>query len=211
MKKQIIFTDEPYVACLECSHRKEGRCNGPRTSTMSLQEWSKFMRAVKEADGLTNKEVEERTGHMVSQKTIEHLMAMNCDRDIMRDTAARIENAIIGSSTSYPCYLAFKENLPEMSQRVSNALRDLERDLDEKHLAALDELHNSHAAEMLALKVAHTAELNAKQEENDIKIQYLREQIDRLQRDNDNLWHEINRKGKIIDRLVELQESYLNK
>ena len=209
MKKQIIFTDEPYVACLECSHRREGRCNGPRTSTMSLQKWSKFMRAVKEADGLTNKEIEERT--KISQKTIEHIMAMNCDRDIMRDTAARIENAIIGSSTSYPCYLAFEENLPEVSQRVSNALRDLERDLDEKHLAALDELHNSHAAEMLALKVAHTAELNAKQEENDTKIQYLREQIARLQRDNDNLWNEINRKGKIIDRLVELQESCMNK
>lgn len=211
MKKQIIFTDEPYVACLECSHRREGRCNGPRTSTMSLHEWSKFMRAVKEADGLTNKEIEERTHHMVSLKTIELIMAMNCSRDIMRDTAALIENAIIGSSTSYPCYLAFEENLPEVSQRVSNALRDLERDLDVKHLAALDELHNSHAAEMLALKVAHVAELNAKQEENDIKIQYLREQIARLQRDNDNLWEENNRKAKLLDRLIEQQEASLNK
>lgn len=209
MKKTVTFTDEPYVACLECSHRRAGRCNGPRTSTMSLLEWCKFMRAVKEADGLTNKEIEARS--KVSLKTIEHIMAMNCDRDIMRDTAARIENAIIGSSTSYPCYLAFEENLPEVSQRVSNALRDLERDLDEKHLAALDELHNSHAAEMLALKVSHTAELNAKQEENDTKIQYLREQIARLQRDNDNLWNEITRKSRIIDRLLESQETFVSK
>lgn len=204
MKKQIVFTDEPYVACLDCSHRRDGRCNGPRTSTMSLQDWSKFMRAVKEAGGLTNKEIEERS--KVSLKTIEHIMAMNCDRDIMRDTAARIENAIIGSSTRYPCYLAFEENLPEVSQRVSNDLRNLERELGEKHLAALDNLRNSHAAEMLALKVAHTAELNAKQEECDAKIRYLMEQIARLQRDNDNLWNEMNRKGRIIDRLVELQE-----
>ena len=209
MKKTVTFTDEPYVACLECSHRRAGRCNGPRTSTMSLLEWCKFMRAVKEADGLTNKEIEARS--KVSLKTIEHILAMNCDRDIMRDTAARIENAIIGSSTSYPCYLAFEENLPEVSQRVSNALRDLERDLDEKHIAALDELHNSHAAEMLALKVAHTAELNAKQEENDTKIQYLREQIARLQRDNDNLWNEITRKSRIIDRLLESQETFVSK
>lgn len=164
------------------------------------------MRAVKEANGLTNKEIEKRTGYKVSLKTIEHVMAMTCDRDIMRDTAALIENAIIGSCTSYPCYLAFEENLPEVSQRVSNALRDLERDLDEKHIAALDELHNSHAAEMLALKVAHTAELNAKQEEADTKIQYLREQIARLQRDNDNLWNEITRKSRIIDKLIEMQE-----
>lgn len=207
MKKTVTFTDEPYVACLECSHRRAGRCNGPRTSTMSLQEWSKFMRAVKEADGLTNKEIEERTNYRVSLKTIEHIMAMKCDRDIMRDTSAMIENAVLGASTSYPCYLAFEENLPEVSQRVSNALRDLERDLDEKHIAALDELHNSHAAEMLALKVAHTAELNAQQEDCNAKIQYLRDQITRLQRDNDNLWNEITRKARIIDRLIEMQES----
>jgi S-ribosylhomocysteine lyase LuxS involved in autoinducer biosynthesis len=174
---------------------------------MSLQEWSKFMRAVKEADGLTNKEIEERTNYRVSLKTIEHIMAMKCDRDIMRDTSAMIENAILGASTSYPCYLAFEENLPEVSQRVSNALRDLERDLDNKHIAALDELHNSHAAEMLALKVAHTAELNAQQEDCNAKIQYLRDQITRLQRDNDNLWNEITRKARIIDRLIDMQET----
>ena len=44
----------------------------------------------------------------------------------------------------------------------------------------------------------------------DTKIQYLREQICRLQRDNDNLWNEITRKARIIDKLIELQESALN-
>lgn len=205
MKKQIIFTDEPYVACLSCSHRMDGRCNGPRTSTMSLMEWSKFMRAVKEASGLTNKEIEERSG--VSLKTIEHIMAMSCDRDIRRDTAARIENAIIGSSTRYPCYLAFEENVPEVSQRVSNALGELERTLGEQHTASLDNLRNSHAAEMLAVKATHTAELTAAKEDADRKIQYLQEQIARLQRDNDYLWIENSRKSRIIDRLIELQEA----
>lgn len=205
MKKQIVFTDEPYVACLECSHRREGRCNGPRTSTMSLHDWSKFMRAVKEADGITNKEIEERSN--VSLKTIEHIMAMNCDRDIRRDTAARIENAIIGSCTRYPCYLAFEENLPEVSQRVSNALGELERTLGEQHMAALDNLRNSHAAEMLAVKATHTAELTAAKEDADRKIQYLQEQIARLQRDNDYLWIENSRKSRIIDKLIELQEA----
>lgn len=209
MKKQIVFTDEPYVACLDCSHRRDGRCNGPRTSTMSLHDWSKFMRAVKEADGITNKEIEERSN--VSLKTIEHIMAMTCDRDIRRDTAARIENAIIGSCTRYPCYLAFEENVPEVSQRVSNALGDLERTLGEQHMAALDNLRNSHAAEMLAVKATHTAELTAVKEDADRKIQYLQEQIVRLQRDNDNLWAENNRKSRIIDKLIEHQEANINK
>lgn len=205
MKKQIIFTDEPYVACLDCSHRREGRCNGPRTSTMSLQDWSKFMRAVKEADGITNKEIEERS--KVSLKTIEHIMAMNCDRDIRRDTAARIENAIIGSCTRYPCYLAFEENVPEVSQRVSNALGELERTLGEQHMAALDNLRNSHTAEMLAIKATHTAELAATKEEADAKIQYLRNQLERTEREKDALWNELSRKAKIIDRLIELMEN----
>jgi hypothetical protein len=64
---------------------------------------------------------------------------------------------------------------------------------------------------MLAIKASHTADLNAQKEENDIKMQYLREQIARLQRDNDNLWNEINRKARIIDKLVELQEASLSK
>jgi transcriptional regulator with XRE-family HTH domain len=176
---------------------------------MSLQEWSKFMRAVKEAGGLTNKEIEERSG--VSLKTIEHIMAMNCDRDIRRDTAARIENAIIGSSTRYPCYLAFEENVPEVSQRVSNALGELERNLGEQHMTALENLRNSHAAEMLAIKATHTAELSAAKEDADTKIQYLREQIQRLQRDNDNLWAENNRKADLIGRLVEQLDAIRSK
>lgn len=201
MKKQIIFSDEPYVACLDCSHRRGGRCNGPRTSTMSLPEWSKFMRAVKEADGITNKEIEERSG--VSLKTIEHIMALNCDRDIRRDTAARIENAIIGSCTRYPCYLAFEENVPEVSQRVSNALGELERTLGEQHAAALDNLRNSHTAEMLAIKATHTSEITAMKEDYDAKILYLRNQLERTEREKDHLWNEITRKSRIIDGLIE--------
>lgn len=209
MKKQIIFTDEPYYACLDCSHRAAGRCNGPRTSTMTLEEWCKFMRAMKETNGITNKEIEKRTG--ISVKTIEKIMAINCDHDIMRDTARIIENAIIGSSTSYPCYLAFEENVPEVSQRVSGALADLERSLGEQHTAALDNLRNSHAAEMLAVNAKHTAKLNAVKEEEGAKVEYLRLLVERLQREKDNLWAENVRKSRIIDQLVELQKEHFTK
>ena len=209
MKKQIIFTDEPYYACLDCSHRAAGRCNGPRTSSMTLEEWCKFMRATKETNGITNKEIEKRTG--ISVKTIEKIMAINCDHDIMRDTARIIENAIIGSSTSYPCYLAFEENVPEVSQRVSGALADLERSLGEQHTAALDNLRNSHAAEMLAVKAKHTAKMTALKEEESAKVEYLRLLVERLQREKDNLWAENVRKSRIIDQLVELQKEHFTK
>lgn len=209
MKKQIIFTDEPFYACLECSHRAAGRCNGPRTSSMTLLDWCKFMRAMKEANGLTNKEIEQKS--KVSLKTIEKVMALNTDQDIMRDTARRLEDVIIGSCTSYPCYLAFEENVPEVSSKLNAALRELERNLadsDEDHRKAIDNIHASHTAEIQAIKAAQLLEIQAIRDEDAQKIQYLQNLVERLQREKDNLWTENTRKSRIIDRLIELQEDF---
>ena len=209
MKKTVIFTDEPYKACLDCSHRAATRCQGPRTSNMTLLEWCKFIRAIKEKAGYTNTEVAE--GADVSLSTVESIMSLNRDKDIMRDTARRIENFVLGVGTGYPCYLAFEENIPDVSQRVSNAMHDLERSLDEQHLAALDNLRNSHAAEMLAIKTAYEAEKDAIRAECDAKIQYLRNQLERCERNEDIMWNEISRKAKIIDKLIENQEKMFSK
>jgi transcriptional regulator with XRE-family HTH domain len=95
---------------------------------MTLLEWCKFIRAIKEAAGYTNTEVAE--GADVSLSTVESIMSLNRDKDIMRDTARRIENFVLGVGTGYPCYLAFEENIPDVSARVSNAMMDLERQLD---------------------------------------------------------------------------------
>ena len=209
MKKTVIFKDEPYRACLTCSHRAATRCQGPRTSNMTLLEWCKFIRAIKEAAGYTNTEVAD--GADVSLSTVESIMSLNRDKDILRDTARRIENFVLGVGTGYPCYLAFEENIPDVSQRVSNAMMDLERQLDAKHLEALDKLRETHSAEILAIKTANDAEKNLIKEECDIKVQYLREIQERLQREKDNLWTELNRKARIIDKLIEMQEAALNK
>ena len=209
MKKTVIFTDEPYKACLDCSHRAATRCKGPRTSNMTLQEWCKFIKAIKEAAGYTNTEVAE--GAEVSLSTVESIMSFNREKDILRDTARRIENFVLGVGTGYPCYLAFEENMPDVSSRVSKAMLDLERDLDEKHLAALDNLRSSHAAEMLAIKTANEADKDAIKAEYDAKIQYLRNQLERSEREKDILWNEITRKGRIIDRFVDLQEASANR
>lgn len=209
MKKTVIFTDEPYKACLDCSHRAATRCKGPRTSNMTLQEWCKFIKAIKEKAEYTNTEVAE--GAEVSLSTVESIMSLNREKDILRDTARRIENFVLGVGTGYPCYLAFEENMPDVSSRVSKAMLDLERELDEKHLAALDNLRNSHAAEMLAIKTANEADKDAIKVEYDAKIQYLRNQLERSEREKDILWNEITRKGRIIDRFVDLQEASANK
>lgn len=192
MKRKTDNTGKPYNKCLSCQHRIEKRCDGPRTSAMALERWCEFMRAMKEANGLTNQEVADRSS--VSIKTIERIMAQNCDQDIMRETARRIEDAIIGSSNQNPCYLAFEESVPVANEKLNDALRELERALNdnEDYRKALDAIHDSYKAEMQMIR-----------DEAQAKISYLRGLIDRLQRDNDYLWAENNRKSKVIDMFLE--------
>ena len=192
MKGNPNFAEKPYNRCLACSHRGEKRCDGPRTSAMSLHRWCEFMRDMKETNGLTNAEIAEKSG--VSVKTIERLMALNSSQDIMRETARLIEDAIIGSSNQYPCYLAFEEMVPENTDKLNGALRELERALSENedYRKALDNIHESYKAELQAIRDEYQA-----------KISDMRSEMDRLKRNNDYLWAENNRKSKMIDMFIE--------
>lgn len=190
MKNSSDFASKPYNRCLSCRHRKV-RCDGPRTSSLELCRWCELMRDMKNANNLTNAYIADVSG--ISIKTIERLMALNCDQDIMRETARRIENAIIGSSDQSPCYLAFEEeNLPD-AQKMNDAMRDLERVLadNQDYREALDNIHTSYKTEMELIR-----------DEAQKKINYLLEQTARLQRENENLWAENNRKSKVIDTFL---------
>ena len=119
---------------------------------------------------------------------------MNCDQDIRRDTARRIEDAVFGDPCGIVCYLEIADSVPEASERSNTAMIDLERALSDNEdiRKALDNVQISHATEMQAIR-----------DDDQKKIDYLREQNLRLQRDNDNLWAENMRKSKIIDSLIE--------
>ena len=194
MKKQSNFSEKPYNRCLSCHHRKV-RCDGPRTSGLELERWCEYMRDMKEVNGLTNAYIAEVSG--VSMKTVERLMALNADQDIMRDTARRIENAIIGSTSTYPCYLAFEEENRPDDQKVADAMRELERALadNEDYRSALDNIHSSYKAEMETIRA-----------EAQKKIDFLLDQVAQLRTDNNNLWAENNRKSKVIDTFLSKQD-----
>ena len=191
MKKVLDFTDKPYYKCLVCSHFSEKRCGIP-LSRLPLEDWCICIRVVKDAKHLTNAYVSEKAD--VSIKTIEKIVALNCDQDIRRDTARRIEDAVFGDPCDIVCYLEMADSVPEASEKLNAAMIDLERALsDNKDIRkAMDNVQITHAAEMQAIR-----------DEEQKKIDYLREQNLRLQRDNDNLWAENIRKSKIIDSLIE--------
>lgn len=190
MKAKTAIADKPYNRCLSCHHRKV-RCDGPRTSAMPLERWCEFMRDMKELNGLTNADIAERSG--VSIKRVERLMALNCEQDIMRETARLIEDAIIGSSNQYPCFLAFEESAPAEQQKLNDALRDLERALDDNkdYREALDNIHASYNAEMQLIR-----------DDAQKKIDFLLNEIQTLRAECESWRSENDRKSKIIDTYI---------
>ena len=191
MKSKNNIADKPYNRCLTCPHR-EVRCDGPRTSAMPLERWCEFMRDMKDLNGLTNAEIAEKSG--VSVKRVERLMALNCEQDIMRETARQIEDAIIGSSNQYPCYLAFEESAPENQQKLDTALRELERALadNKDYRALLDNIHASYNAEMQLIR-----------DEAQKKIDFLLATVERLRNECAGWKYENDRKGKLIDTYMD--------
>lgn len=190
MKTTPTVTEKPYNRCLSCDHRKV-RCDGPRTSAMPLQRWCEYMRDMKELNGQTNAEIADKSG--VSIRRIEKIMSLSCETDIMRETARAIEDAIIGSSNQYPCYLAFEAATPESEQKLSEATRELERALADNmdYRDALDKIHDSYNAEMQLIR-----------DDAQRKIDFLLGELQRLRVECDSWRKESERKSKIVDTYI---------
>lgn len=69
---------------------------------MDLKNWCEYMRDVSDIFHLTNAYVAKEAD--VSIKTIERIMAINCDQDIRRATARRIELVVLGPVGENTCY-----------------------------------------------------------------------------------------------------------
>ena len=67
------------------------------------------MRDVKEIAHLTNAYISKEAD--VSIKKIEDIMAINCDHDILRATARRIEQVVIGPVAKYFCDLDYDDSI----------------------------------------------------------------------------------------------------
>ena len=102
MKARQDPSTKPYFRCLSCE-RFRHVCGGMPTRGMDLQEWCEYMRDVKDFARLTNAYIAEHAD--VSVKTIERIMAINCDQDIRRATARRIELVVIGAVGKHMCEL----------------------------------------------------------------------------------------------------------
>lgn len=118
MKIRRDPSTKPYYRCLSCSSfRKE--CGGMPTRGMDLQEWCEYLRDVKEVFHLTNAYIAKEAE--VSITTVERIMAINIDQDIMRFTARKIETVVLGSVGQHFC--------PSDSGNMSETIQSLKEEV----------------------------------------------------------------------------------
>ena len=100
MKQQQDSSAKPYNRCLSC-HKFRTMCGGIPTRGFDLREWSEYIRDVMDHFGLSSAYVAEKSE--VSQRKVESIHAINVEQDIMRSTARRIEQVVLGSVTRFIC------------------------------------------------------------------------------------------------------------
>lgn len=135
MKSRSNPATKPYYKCLSCPLFRQS-CAGLPTRDMSQQEWCEYMRDVKDAFHLKNADIAAGTGYSI--KTIESIMALNYEKDILRTTSRKMELAIVGSVAELRCPLAqddsaLKDQIQRLQARVDELAKD--KELLEKVLA----------------------------------------------------------------------------
>ena len=102
MKLRPDPSTKPYYKCLTCPRFRK-LCGGRPTREMDLQNWCEYMCDVMDMFHLTPAYVAKEAE--VSIKTLEKIRAINCEQDIMRGTARRIEQVVLGPVGDHTCCL----------------------------------------------------------------------------------------------------------
>ena len=120
MKTRQDLSAKPYYRCFTC-HRFRNTCGGRPTRDMDLKEWCEYMRDIRDYFGLSNDYITEKAES--SAGTTERIMAGNSKQDIMRATARRYEQAVIGPVGEFTCYV---DHNGAESDRIKRLLLEIE-------------------------------------------------------------------------------------
>ena len=138
MKTLHDISTKPYYRCFTCP-RFRNTCGGRPTRDMDLKEWCEYIRDIRDYFHIHNDYITEKAGS--SAKTTERIMGIDTKQDIMRATARRYEQAVIGPVGEYTCYLDhdntaadqiadLKEKLAEMKAEKTRLEKIIDKYLD---------------------------------------------------------------------------------
>lgn len=137
MKSRPSASTKPYYKCLSCPRFRQ-LCGGIPTRDMTLQEWCEYICDVMDTFKLTVAFVAQKSE--MSSKTVEKIRALNCDQDIMRGTARRIELVVLGPAGEHTCYIDYND--VTLTQKVAELEAKLKywRDENERKSKIIDKL-----------------------------------------------------------------------
>ena len=131
MKQRQDPATKPYFRGLSCQRFRKV-CGGMPTRGMDLKSWCEYMRDVKDVAHLTNAYIAQEAD--VSIKTIERIMAINDEQDIMRATARRIELVVIGAVGKHICEIDYDDGTA--TEKISKLIAEVEFWKDENNRKA---------------------------------------------------------------------------
>ena len=125
MKQKSDITAKPYYRCITCPNFRKN-CGGRPTRDMDLKSWCEYIRDVMDYFHLTIAYVAEKAD--VSQKRIELIRAIRDDQDILRATARRIEQVVLGPATNHLCDLDYDKTATEKIAELQAKVDRLEKE-----------------------------------------------------------------------------------
>lgn len=125
MKPKTDPATKPYYRCLSCTLFRT-QCGGRPTRDMDLKNWCEYIRDVMDVFHLTIAYVAEKAD--VSQKRVELIRAIRDDQDIMRATARRIEQVVLGPATNHICDMDFDRSSAEKIAALQAQIEKLEKE-----------------------------------------------------------------------------------
>lgn len=125
MKPKTDPATKPYYRCLSCTLFR-AQCGGRPTRDMDLKNWCEYIRDVMDVFHLTIAYVAEKAD--VSQKRVELIRAIRDDQDIMRATARRIEQVVLGPATNHICDMDFDRSSAEKIATLQAQIEKLEKE-----------------------------------------------------------------------------------
>ena len=121
MKTRPDPSTKPYYRCLSCPRFRK-LCGGRPTRDMDLQNWCEYICDVMDAFHLTSTYVANNAE--VSTKTMERIRSISFEQDLMRGTARRIEQVVLGPVGEHTCYLDRNDNAS--ADRINQLMQQVE-------------------------------------------------------------------------------------
>lgn len=192
-----VTDEKPFNKCFKCRSFRNG-CSGPNLFAMGIERACEFLQLARVFLGYSYQHIADNTG--LSLATVKRFLTSKIT-DPSYFTLKSLSDFLLGDPNGkFPCANPDIAVNPENAQLLNEALRDLERAVSDNrdYRKALDSIHSSYNAEMQIIR-----------DEAQKKIDFLLEQVERMRRENDNLWAENIRKSKVVDMFLEKQNVLL--